>query len=247
MNLPTLSIIFYCYNEEVLIEALITQLKPIETQILKDYDLEILFVNDGSSDNTLSEMQKHQSQLKTLQIISYDKNKGVGGAIREGWKNSKGELVMTVPGELAFPLEEIPIMLKEKNNAVDVLIASYNHPQSKTVNVPAKRLWLSRGAVFLYKIVFFLRFGKKIPLYTVSSGFRLYTRTVIETIHFKAFDFLANSEIMIRTLIAGFRVKEHVTTLRWRQEEQGSTSKMRIFRTIRSHLKFMAFILFYKS
>jgi dolichol-phosphate mannosyltransferase len=244
---PSLCIVFYCYNEAPVIPGLARLYAPVERSLLGRYRLRTVLVDDGSTDGTLAAMRRSFRTLKSCRIVSYAPNRGVGGALREGFRHARGsDLVMTVPGELAFPLTEIPGMLRETGPDTDLVIASYNHPLSRTVGVPFFRLFLSRSLVFLYKTVLFLRTGKTCGLHTFSSGFRLYRGSKLERIRFKADDFLANSEIMLRFLLRGYRVREHLTILTWRKKGTGSRSKMRIFRTVMSHLRFMCSILFNK-
>lgn len=244
MKKQRLSIIFYCYNEAPLINDIITDFIPISKKITKSYALEVIFIDDGSSDNTLLNIKKNIHKLPSGKVISHPKNLGVGGALRSGITAAKYELIMTIPGELAFPLEEIPVMLSEFDNHTDMIIASYNHPESTTINVPAQRLFLSRSLTFLYQIALLIRTGKKPHLHTISSGFRLYRGDLIRNIPFQTNGFLANSEIMVRALLKKANIKEHVTTLMWRKK--GTKSKMKIKRTIISHLSFLYKIIFNK-
>ena len=86
-----LSIIIPCYNEG---QKLINNIKKINTylkQELPSLNYEIIGVNDGSKDNTKEIMKENEYKLLNTKFISYEINRGKGGAVKEGVLNAKGE------------------------------------------------------------------------------------------------------------------------------------------------------------
>lgn len=109
MNL--LSIIVPCYNEqesaEIFYKETIKTLKIIENQ----FDYEIIYVDDGSKDNTLSVVKSLNQQDKNVKYISFSRNFGKEAGIYAGLKNAKGNYICIMDVDLQDPPELIPEML----------------------------------------------------------------------------------------------------------------------------------------
>ena len=101
-------------------------------------------------------------------------------------------------------------------------------------NVPAYRLFFSRGASFLYRLLV------QWNLYTWTALFRAYRRDVVRTVPFSSTGFLAGTEILVNAIGAGYRAAEYPTVLHSRVH---GVSKAKIARTVRAHLGFQASVL----
>jgi dolichol-phosphate mannosyltransferase len=117
---------------------------------------------------------------------------------------------------------------------VDLVTASPYHPQGAVDNVPAYRLFFSRGASFLYRLLV------KWNLYTWTALFRAYRVQVVRTVPFASNGFLAGTEILVNAIFAGYRAAEYPTVLHSRVFGQ---SKAKIARTVRAHLGYQASVL----
>ncbi len=82
MNNPTISIIAPCYNEEETIEPFLRRIEEILTQINEPY--EIVFINDGSRDNTLNVLLNAKQNFKNIRIINFSRNFGKEAALTAG-------------------------------------------------------------------------------------------------------------------------------------------------------------------
>ncbi len=228
------SIVIPCYNEEDGIPYLVLHVKGVKQMLAEEgYDCEFILVNDGSTDKTLKFLEIGFQDIDGVRIISYEKNKGFGGALRSGLEQVKGDLVVTIDADSNYDHFEIPEIIKCLSDDYDVITASPWHPGGAKSNFPIHRFIFSVSLSRLYSMLL----GSKIPnISTYSSGFRVYRRAVIDSVKFEANDFLATAEILIRTLKAGYRVKEYPTVVYQRKFGQ---SKLKTFKTIRSHLGFM--------
>jgi dolichol-phosphate mannosyltransferase len=220
------SIISYLYNEQEIVHDLVLA--------LRGFDAELIFVDDGSTDKTGYFLAK-----EGVRVVRNEKNRGVGGALKTGFTASSGDIIVTYPGEMAFDAKEIPNLINLLGDEADMVIGSYHHPKGKIEKISFLRIILSKVSTFLYNLILKRR---GVKLYTVSSGFRAYKRKVIESVDLKAEDFLANSEIMVKAVLLGFKVKEYPVILRSRKK--GTSSHMKILKTIMSHLKFQIKCLF---
>lgn len=236
-----LSLIIPCYNEEEGIPHLEQELLPIVEQLSSQYDLEIIFVDDGSTDKTLELLQQRFGALPEVSIVKHETNKNLGAALKTGLSQARGELIATWDSDCTYPLYLLPKMLQEMNVAspeVDIVTVSPYHPLGKVENVPVYRIFLSKSASLLYK--YLLNSG----IYTHSAMVRVYKREVLSRVSSTANNFLYVPEILIKALLKGYKVKEVPATLRIRQY---GTSKMKLLSTITSHLSLMGKIIRYRT
>jgi glycosyltransferase involved in cell wall biosynthesis len=101
-----LSVVISVYNEEENIRPLAEQLRAA----LNGRDYEVIFVDDGSTDNTLGELKK--LKYSNLHIIELRKNYGQSLALMAGIDYAKGEYIATLDGDLQNDPDDIPGMLK---------------------------------------------------------------------------------------------------------------------------------------
>jgi dolichyl-phosphate beta-glucosyltransferase len=136
-----LSIVIAAYNEEARLDSTLRRVSSYLEHSGISY--EIIVVNDGSSDNTLTVLQGLSSTLPHLSIISYPLNRGKGFALRTGVLASTGELVLISDADLSTPIEEVerlgePIVGQD----FDVAIGSRALAMS---NILRKQPWWRRG------------------------------------------------------------------------------------------------------
>ena len=108
-----ISVLIPVYNEEKNIEPLYNRLE----KVIKKYDYEILFVNDGSTDKTEKEIEKLYKKNKRVRLISFNKNYGKSAAMQAGFDYVNGNIIITMDGDLQDLPEEIPSFLKKIKNS----------------------------------------------------------------------------------------------------------------------------------
>lgn len=138
LNTTDISIVIPVFNLE---RRIISQLRRLDL-VFSDVGHEIIVINDGSTDDTLSVLLKEAESNRRIQIISYSQNKGKGYAIREGILGSVGELILLLDGDTEISLDYLKYYIKEMKYW-DFLIGSKRHPLSR-VNIPMFRRILSR-------------------------------------------------------------------------------------------------------
>lgn len=102
---PKISVVVTVYNEEENIKPLVERI----TAALKAYDYEIVYVDDGSSDNTVKEL--HALHHDRLKIVEFKKNYGQSLALMAGIDQASGEFIATMDGDLQNDPSDIPMML----------------------------------------------------------------------------------------------------------------------------------------
>jgi len=101
-----ISVVVCVYNEEENIQPLVQQIRDS----LKDFEYEIIYVDDGSTDNTVAEVRRLLDN--DLKLIELQKNYGQSSALAAGIDAAQGEYIVTIDGDLQNDPSDIPMMLK---------------------------------------------------------------------------------------------------------------------------------------
>lgn len=98
------SIIIPCYNEEENIGNLIKRIRPLQ----KQYDLEYILIENGSTDGSRLYFQKYvEGKYQNIKIVYINKNMGYGYGLQQGLKASDGEYVGWIHADMQMPPEEL--------------------------------------------------------------------------------------------------------------------------------------------
>ena len=103
-----LSIVVPCYNEEESVKLFLSEIQSI----LSDYNFEVIFVNDGSSDDTLKVIKDLADSNSNVKYLSFSRNFGKESAIYAGLSNANGNLVCLMDADLQHPPRLIPEMIE---------------------------------------------------------------------------------------------------------------------------------------
>lgn len=232
--LPSLSIVIPCCNEAEGIPHLESKLFPIVEALARTRYVELIFVDDGSRDQTLALLKQLKAGSFEIKILQHKKNRGLGAALRTGFQGSQGQVVISTDSDGTYHFDQIPKILDLLTPGVDIVTASPYHSKGGVENVPPYRLVLSRGASFVYEMLL----GMKLATYT--SMFRAYRREVLEKVPFHSDGFLSVTELLVNAILMGFKVVEYPTVLTARQT---GASKAKVLRIIRAHLKYQSQVL----
>ena len=110
-NTMKISLIIPCYNEEAALPFIYKELVLVSSQ-LKDYEFEYLFVNDGSSDRTLSILKELATSDPRVNYYSFSRNFGKEAAMFAGFCNAGGDYVAVMDADLQDPPSLLPQMLE---------------------------------------------------------------------------------------------------------------------------------------
>lgn len=170
MNNPTISIIAPCYNEEETIEPFLRRIEEILTQINEPY--EIVFINDGSRDNTLNVLLNAKQNFKNIRIINFSRNFGKEAALTAGLDKARGEAAIPIDVDLQDPPELIKELVARWREGYDVVLAKR---ADRTSDSFAKRV----SADLFYKLN-----GKisNVDIPNNVGDFRLMSKRVVEAL-----------------------------------------------------------------
>ncbi|PKL51867.1 MAG: glycosyltransferase [Nitrospira bacterium HGW-Nitrospira-1] len=106
----TISIVIPLFNEEENVRELHRSLKPVMDSLGDEY--EIIFIDDGSADNTLPLLQEIQAADDTVIVLSLRRNFGQTAAFAAGFDYSRGDIIVTMDGDLQNDPKDIPKLLE---------------------------------------------------------------------------------------------------------------------------------------
>jgi glycosyltransferase involved in cell wall biosynthesis len=139
---PFVSVVVPLFNEEGNVTELYRRIVEACQKLGKPF--EIIFVDDGSSDKTLEEAR----ELSPLTLIEFRRNFGQTAAFDAGFKQSSGEIIITMDGDLQNDPADIPLLLSKLDEGYDVVSGW----RAKRKDSLSKKIF-SRGANILRKIL----------------------------------------------------------------------------------------------
>lgn len=162
-----LSFVIPAYNEEMTIE-------PLVDGIIKHsvpYDVQIILIDDGSSDLTFQSMQKAQAKHPQVKIIKFRRNFGKSRALSTGFHESDGDIVIMMDADLQDDPKEIPRMIEKIQDGYDVVCG-----WKKRRIDPWHKTFPSRVYNAIIRKIF------HVNLHDVNTGFKAFRKEVIQNI-----------------------------------------------------------------
>jgi len=162
------------FNEAENIERCLRETHATMTQLGADF--EIIVVDDGSNDETLSLAKVVAEEWENVRIIGYLENLGKGYALVEGAREVRGDLVLILDADLEVHPRQLALLYGVLVGFdADVVIGSKMHPSS-TIDYPLKRRVLSIGYYVLVRILF------RLPVRDTQTGLKLYKAEVLRRV-----------------------------------------------------------------
>ncbi|MDR2018438.1 MAG: glycosyltransferase [Syntrophobacterales bacterium] len=116
---PYVSVLIPVLNEQESLEELQMRLRNTLEGIEKAY--EIIYINDGSTDNTQKMLEDFHYHDKTVKVIEFNRNYGQHMALFAGFEAARGEIVITIDADLQNPPEEIPRLITKMEEGYEVV------------------------------------------------------------------------------------------------------------------------------
>jgi dolichol-phosphate mannosyltransferase len=193
----------------------------------KRYDLQIIVVDDGSTDQTWPVLQDLFQSEGEYRLLRHENNSGIAAAILTGIRAAEAEIVCSIDSDCTYDPHQLETMVPMLTSGVDLVTASPYHPLGKVEDVPRWRLALSKAASTLYRLVLHQQ------LFTYTSCFRVYRRSAILNLDLKQNGFLGIAELIGKLDLQGSTVVECPARLEGRVL---GASKMKVARVIAGHL-----------
>ena len=142
MSTPFLSIIIPAHDEAQRLPPSLERIKAfINTQ---EISIEVLVVENGSTDNTLAVAQSYLADFPQLRVF-HEEKRGKGLAIRRGMLAAEGEYRFLCDADLSMPIEQVTRFLPAALGTFDIAIGSREVPGAKRYDEPAYRHLIGRG------------------------------------------------------------------------------------------------------
>jgi dolichol-phosphate mannosyltransferase len=182
--IPSISVIIPVFNQQSKISFSLEKIKQAVESAFSNYEL--IVVNDGSTDNTLTILRGMTCMDPHIRILSYTPNRGKGYAVRQGVSHSLGEAVIFLDGDLDISPDSIKDYV-ERLSTSDLVIASKRHPES-SVTIPRSRAFLSRAFNVFIKVATGIRQKDTQAGFKVGNGETMRTIFRNVTVNRYAFD-----------------------------------------------------------
>lgn len=156
----------------------------------------VVVVDDGSQDETA-----HLARESGATVLRIPKNQGKGWALRCGFKHllkEPWEGIITLDGDLQHDPAEIPKLIEEYDKTKPNIVIGSRMAEAE--KIPGIRYWTNRVGVF------FISWAAGQPLADTQSGFRLYSREVLESIPLWTSRYDTESEILIKAGMRGMKI-----------------------------------------
>lgn len=164
------SIVIPLFDEEANIEKLYGQLKTVLQDLDKEYEL--IFIDDGSTDNSFSILQDFHEKDKTVKVVQFRRNFGKSAALSVGFKYAKGKIVVTMDADLQDDPREIANFIKKLDEGYDIVSGwRFERKDSFSKTLPSK----------LFNYLTSLLTGIKI--HDFNCGFKVCRKEVVENIN----------------------------------------------------------------
>ncbi len=159
-----ISIIIPVYNEEKAITKTFNNLVELSGQI---NDLELIFVNDGSTDNSFDIIKSFS--YPHLKIINHPENLGYGKSIQDGIFMAKYDCIGIIDADNSYPIDKIPDLFK--------FYPEYDMIVGARTGMEYKKGLIKGPARFLFNYLVQYATGRKVP--DVNSGLRLFKKSLV--------------------------------------------------------------------
>ena len=173
MEKKILSVIVPCFNEEEALPMFYQAIKKTADK-MENLDFELLFVDDGSKDNTLKLLKKYSTEDERVRYISFSRNFGKEAAMYAGLENSKGDYVTVMDADMQDPPSLLPEMYKL------IAVDTYDVVATRRVTRAGEPKIRSFFARKFYKVI--NKMLNKVEIVDGARDFRLMTRQVVNSI-----------------------------------------------------------------
>ena len=172
---PALSIVIPAYNECARIEGTLKRVMGCVQR--QGWDAEVLVVDDGSTDETVTVVQRWMERHERLHLVKNPGNRGKGYSVRNGLLQAAGDIVMFTDADLSAPMEEAERLFAAIESGADVAIGSrWLDKQKQTVHQPLYRRFFGRCFNRVTRVVMGL------PFKDTQCGFKAFNREAAQTI-----------------------------------------------------------------
>jgi glycosyltransferase involved in cell wall biosynthesis len=207
----SISVIIPAYNEEKTIGNVIEETIQVMESLKMPY--EIIVVDDGSTDRT----KEIACRYKAI-VLSNGRNQGKGYALRKGFENAQGNIIITIDADGAHNPKEIPDLINPLFNGADIVTGSrflgQGREHTSKLNMFGNHVINALIMVLTRKVVT-----------DSQTGLRAFKREFLQKISLESFGYEVETEITVKGLKNGFTFQEIPVSCKRREYD---VSKLRL-------------------
>jgi glycosyltransferase involved in cell wall biosynthesis len=197
-KIKKLSVFFPAYNEEANIGKTVTQAAAVLEKVAEDW--EILVVDDGSQDKTRQIVERLTKEDKRVKVITHKVNRGYGGALKTGFKNTKYPWVAFSDSDGQFDFSEITKFIKKQKETKADLVLGFRTQRADSF---MRRVYTFVWTYLLPRLLF----GLKVRDY--SCGFKLIKKKLYDKVQpLIGEEKVTQIEMLVKAQRAGFKFSE---------------------------------------
>jgi len=219
---PELSIIIPAYNEEKRLGRALVRIRDYFAGRPAAGRIEILIVDDGSTDGTAKIAEDWAKDLPSLRLVSNGDNRGKGYSVRHGMLEARGRIALFTDADLSSPIEESEKLFAAIEAGADVAIGSRALDRS-LIAVHQSPFREVAGIIFNG----FVRLFTGLPIHDTQCGFKAFVRercrVIFEQQRIERFGF--DPEVLFLARRHGLRIAE--VPVRWAHDP---ATKVHVFR-----------------
>src|SRR6185437_12468301 len=167
-----LSIVCPAFEEEEVLPRFHAELCAALAPLEPEYEIEILYIDDGSRDGTLDFLRRTAAADPRVRYLSFSRNFGQQAALTAGMEHARGDVVITLDSDLQHPPNLIPALLEQWRLGHDVVL---------TFREDDPRLnWFKRGSSRAFNTV--MRWLSDTPVSSAASDYRLLSRKAVDAL-----------------------------------------------------------------
>jgi dolichyl-phosphate beta-glucosyltransferase len=215
-----LSIVIPAYNEEDRIGTSLTKIYNFLKK--RNYDFEIIVVDDGSKDKTLNLLSEYSQNIPNLIVLKNESNQGKGFSVKKGVLNSKGDIILFTDADLSTPIGELDKLIYWLDEGYPISIGSRDLPESQ---VNRHQAWYREFMGKIFNRI--IRLILNLDYHDTQCGFKCFRNDaaleIFKCLRLCGFSF--DVEVLFIAKHLGIKVKE--VPVRWYNSPE---SKVKIIR-----------------
>jgi glycosyltransferase involved in cell wall biosynthesis len=193
-TLPGLSIVLPCRDEAANVAAMARDACAAAERVADEY--EVLVVDDGSTDETLSIARSVAAEEPAVRVIVHERNRGYGAAVRSGFGAARMPWVFLVDADRQFDLDQLDDFIPSAATH-DAIVGRRVQRADPLYRRAAARAWnVLVGNLF------------HLPVHDVDCAFKLVRRDLLDSFELTADGAMVSTELIVRLMQAGARIEE---------------------------------------
>jgi glycosyltransferase involved in cell wall biosynthesis len=196
-----LSIFFPMWNEEHYVERAVDAARRVCERMLaagEIADYELLIVDDASTDRTPELADKLAAADGHVRVIHHERNRKLGGSMKTGFANARGDLILYSDADLPFDMEaEVPRAVRLLRQYEVDMVSAYRFDRTGEG-------YLRAIYTFFYNLM--IRWMFRVKARDINFAFKLCRRRIFERVHLESEGSFIDAELFIRTTGLGYEV-----------------------------------------